>query len=392
MKKKLIYLDYAASTPIRKEVLKEIGLFQTKVFGNASSLHEQGRMAKKALENSREIIAKILNSRPEEIVFTSGGTESSNLAIFGLTQNYNKPGHIITTQIEHPSVLEPVKLLESKGWKVSYLPVNKQGLININGISQLVRSDTVLISIIYANNEIGAIQPIPEIGKLVFGLNEKRKKQGLGRIYFHTDACQASGFLYINTTYLGVDMMTLNASKIYGPSQTGLLYVKTGVCIKPIILGGGQERGLRSGTENVAGVRGMAKALELAQKESKSVSKRLLSLSDYCFKQILKVDPKIILNGSEIHSGKRLPNNINICIPGVSGEDLVIYLDAKGVCVSTGSACHSLDRGSSYVLRAIGLTPSMAKSSIRITLGKDTTKKEIDFFVKELTNSIKLLK
>ena len=391
MKKRFIYLDNAATTPIRKEVLAAMKPFFQDVFGNPSSLHFQGRASKKVLEDSKKIISNILNSKVEEIVFTAGGTESCNLAIFGLAQTFSKPQHIIVSSVEHPSVLEPTAELERRGWQITRLPVSPEGSVSLESVKKAIRKETVLISIMYANNEIGTIQPIQEIGKLIFQINSERIKRGLEKIYFHTDACQASGFLDLNVQGLGVDMLTLNGSKIYGPKQTGLLFIKKNTPLRPLVLGGGQELGFRSGTENVSGVVGFAKALELAQKEKNKTTKRLFDLRQYFIIQAEKNIPSFKINGFGLSSFKVLPNNINFSIKGILGEDLVIYLDAKGVCVSTGSACSNLMGKNSYVLKAIGLEDKVQKSSIRVSMGKDTTKQEIKHLIDSVKDSLKLI-
>lgn len=395
-KKSYIYLDYAAATPTRKEVVKVMSPFNAEVFGNASSLHKQGRLAKKALEEARTNIAKVISAFSKEVVFTSGGTESCNLAIFGIAREHdethlNKPGHIITSRIEHPAVLEPIKLLEKNGWQVTYLPVSREGLVRLADLKQAIQKNTVLISLMYANNEVGSIQPIQEIGKELFKLNAERKLQGLNKIIFHTDACQASGYLDISVKSLGVDLMTLNGSKIYGPKQTGILYIKAGTFIQPELLGGGQENNLRSGTENIAGAVGLAKSLELAQKEKQATTRKLVNLGKLCLKSVLKNIPGAKLNGPSFESGLRLPNNLNLFFQRVKGEDLVIYLDAKGIGVSTGSACASQKSSTSYVLDSLGGPAEVSGSSIRVSMGKDTTKHEIEYLVKSLIDCIKLL-
>ncbi|MDP3052920.1 MAG: cysteine desulfurase family protein [bacterium] len=391
--KKLIYLDYAATTPLAPEVKKAMDPFWSENFGNPSSIYQSGIKAKNALGQARQKIAKILGARETEIIFTAGGTESANLAILGLNRavqkTLKKPGHIITTKIEHPAVLNSALALEEEGFNVSTLPVDKYGLINSEQIKKAVKPETILVSVMYANNEIGTIEPIAEIGKLLKKINEERKNKKLPKIYFHTDACQAAGYLDLNVEKLGVDLLTLNGSKIYGPKGSAILYVRAGTPLKPIIFGGGQEKGLRSGTENVPAYVGLAKALELAQKNRKKESQRLKKLSQNLTERILKTIPKTFLNG---HPEKRLPNNVNITILDIEGEALLLHLDQYGICASTGSACHSQTLQPSHVLQAIGLPREIIHGSLRLTLGKKTTQKDIDYVLKVLPPIVKKLR
>jgi cysteine desulfurase len=285
--------------------------------------------------------------------------------------------------------LEPCKQLEKEGFEVTYLPVDGEGLVKINDLKKAIRADTFLVSVMWANNEIGTIEPIVEIGKLLKQINNNRKSGGLSRIAFHTDACQAAGALDINVNNLAVDLMTINGSKIYGPKQTGFLFVRVGTNIKPIIYGGGQEKALRSGTENVAGIVGLAKALELAQSYRVTESKRLVSLRDYFIKKILKLIPNVSLNG---HKVNRLPNNIHLTIKEAEGEALMLYLDAKGIYVSTGSACNSSSGELSHVLMSIGVKPKDIHCSIRITLGKTSNKKDLEFVLENLQEAVAMLR
>jgi cysteine desulfurase len=362
-----IYLDNAATTYMDPRVRKEMEKYFEKEFGNPNSFHEMGLRARKAVEKSREKVAKILNARPEEIVFTGSGTESINLAIKGVARaNRDKGKHIITSKIEHHAVLDTCGYLEKyEGFKVTYLDVDKYGLVNPKDLEKSIRKDTILITIMYANNEIGTIQPIGEIGKIA------RKRN----IYFHTDACQAGGYLDINVKKLNVDLLTLNGSKIYGPKGTGILYIRSGTRIHPIIHGGGQEFGLRSGTENVPGIVGFAKALEIAQRERRKESKRLIKLRDKLIKGITTKIPKSFLNG---HPTKRLPNNVNVSILDIEGEALLLYLNRNGIYASTGSACTSKSLDPSHVITAIGLPYEAAHGSIRFSLGRKTKEKDID--------------
>lgn len=381
-----IYLDNAATTKMRKEVLKEMAPFFDKKFGNPSSFHSPGKEAKDAIERARETISKILDCRTSEIIFTAGGTESDNLTILGIARaNKDKGNHIITSKIEHPAVLEACKKLENEGFKITYLSVDKNGLIKLEELKQALRKDTILISIMYANNEIGTIQPIREIAKI---LRDKTAKKKIGFPYFHTDSCQAAGALDLNILKLGVDALTFNGSKIYGPKGIGALYIKKGIKIEPLIFGGGQEYGLRGGTENVASIAGLAKALELAQNEKESESKRQEILRDYFIKKLLKNIKSAKLNGDE---KLRLPNNINISIPRVEGEAMVLYLDSKGIYCSTGSACSSKSLKPSHVLLAIGRSHELAHNSLRFTLGRETKKEDLDYVLKVLPEIIRKL-
>ncbi len=386
-----VYLDYAAATPLDPRVEKEISKYN-KIFGNPSSLHIEGEEARKILENSRKKIAGLLKVRPEELFFTSSGTESVNLAVFGVARaNKNTGKHIVTSKIEHFAVLNSCKKLENEGFEVSYADVDKNGIVSPEGVEKLLRKNTTLVSIMHANNEIGAIQPIKEISNVI---KKFRRANLISFPYFHTDACQSAGALNTNPHDLGVDLMTINGSKIYGPKSTGCLFARRGVKIEPIIYGGSQEKGLRAGTENSALIAGFAKALEIAQKEKTKNSDRESGLRDYCVKEILKKIPNSCLNG---HPVKRLPNNINISFKGVDGEMLVLYLNEKKICVSTGSACTTTETGPSHVIKSLGVPrvsgPSSARwGNIRATLGRSTTKKEIDYFIKFLFSLVKQIR
>ena len=404
LKRKIIYLDNATTTPLDPDVLNAMRPFLTVEYGNPSALYQQGREAKKAIDASRKIISDLINAKPEEIIFTAGGTESDNLAIFGPTRNYaelnaelrrKKLLHIITTKIEHSAVLDSCRQLEKENFAVTYLKVDKQGFVDLKQLQKSLRPETVLISIMYANNEIGTIQPIVEIGKWLARINTARLRDGLTRIVLHTDACQAGGHLDLNVNKLGVDLMTVNASKMYGPKQVGFLFVRNGTLLKPLIYGGGQEKNLRSGTENVAGIIGLAKALELAQKNREKENTRLLNLRNYFAAKIKKILPNAILNGpinEHLNSLKRLPNSLNFTIPGIEGEALLLYLDAHGICAGTGSACDTNSDDASHVLLALGRSVAEAKSSIRFSLGKFTTKKDLDFVIKILPRIIDKLR
>lgn len=385
LSKKIIYLDYAATTPVDPQVVKSMQPYWTNSFANPSALYQLGRETNKAISIARESIAKILNAKPSEIIFTAGGTESNNIAILGVAQayqkQYGKAGHIITTAIEHHSVLHTTDALKKWGWKISYAPVDTEGFVNIKDLKKLVKNNTALVSIMYANNEIGTIQPIAEIGKWLTGLNKARTQKNKNKILLHTDACQAAGALSLNTQDLKVDLLTLNGSKVYGPKQTGVLFVKSGVNLAPVIHGGGQERDLRSGTENVPGIIGLAKALQLVTQNQKKENLRLIGLREYFNDRLLKKVKGITVNGPSLvsnHEFNRLPNNLNLTIDGVEGEALMLYLDAAGIQVATGSACTTTSEEPSHVLVAIGVSRSKAYNSIRITLGKQTTKAQLE--------------
>lgn len=373
------YLDYAATTPMRDEAVIAMSKFFTEEYGNPGSFHSKGLSAKDALDASRESVAKILNCSPDEIVFTSGGTESINMAIKGVAfANKEKGNHIITSSLEHHAVLNTCEFLERQGFQVTYLPVDKYGLVNPEDVKNAVTSQTILISIMYANNEIGTIEPISEIGAIA-------KEKG---VLFHTDACQAAGALDLNVKNLNVDLLTLNGSKAYGPKGAGLLYVRHGIDIEPLIHGGGQENGLRSGTENVPLIIGFAKALELAQKEKESENSRLILLRESLINGLLKI-PKSRLNG---HPTKRLPNNVNITFLDVEGEAMLLYLNEQGVFASTGSACASKSLETSHVLRAIGLPYEASHGSMRFTLGKETTSDHIDYVIRVMPEIVEKLR
>lgn len=391
--KKNIYLDYASTTPVDPEVKKVMDPFFSLQFGNPSSLHKQGREAKVAIESARNKIANCINAKGSEIVFTAGGTESVNLAVLGVAKNSLKKDHLITSAIEHDCVLNSFKALETEGYKTSFVSVDKNGFVNLEELKKSVRPETVLISIMYANNEIGTVQPIAEIGKWLKIINTERLKKGLTRILFHTDACQATGYLDMNVQKLGVDLMSVNGSKIYGPKQTGFLYVKSGVNLKPNIYGGGQEKEIRSGTENVPGIVGLAKALELVQLTRESENQRIGKLRQYLIAELLKM-PNVLLNGvesrelkvntKESNNIRSLPNNINVIFEGLEGEALMLYLDSYGISVSTASACNATKNDPSHVLMAIGRTETQAKSGIRLSLGKYTKKSELEYLIKIL--------
>ena len=371
--KKIIYLDYAATTPIDSKVLREMLPYLEKEYGNPSSIYEFGQKAQMALDKARGNVGDFLNCSPSEIIFTGSATEANNLAIFGIVRAWQKKGkrlHLITTEIEHHAVLEPCKILEKEGVEVSYLPVDKEGLIRISDFKKAIARNTILVSVMYANNEIGTIQPIAEIGKLL-----KKSK-----ILFHTDAVQAVNYLNCDVQKLGVDLLTLSSHKIYGPKGVGALYVRKGTEILPIIYGGGQETGVRSGTENVPAIVGLGAAIKEIKNQKLKI-KNLKKLRNKLIDGILKNIPDVKLNGSSEH---RLPNNANFTIRGAEGESMVIALDGEGIAASTGSACSSRSLEPSHVLLALGLSHEGAHSSLRLTLGRYTTENEINQVLKVL--------
>ena len=441
-------MDHAAAAPMDKRVKKAMEPYWTENFGNPNALYKEGLIARNAVETAREDIAKILGARAKEIIFTNGGTESDNLAIFGVVHamtggvrkltslrtdeegnpteakfpnsslsSVSRP-HIITTKFEHHAVLNSCKRLEKEGFEVTYLDVGKEGVVNPKDVAKALKPETILVSIMYANNEIGTVQPIREIAKAirdfkkkgVIGVAKKNflrftlPRNGAGsdasqnfaspRLsaafpLFHTDACQAPGYLDINVERLGVDLMTINGSKIYGPKGIGLLYAKNGIKLEPLLYGGEQERKLRPGTENVPAIAGLAEALKIADQDREKESMRLVKLRDYFINRLLGEIPKTVLNG---HSAERLPNNINVSILDAEGESIVLYLDEAGVACSTGSACTSESLEPSHVILAIGKPHAYAHGAMRFSLGRSTTKKDIDYVMKVLPDIIKKLR
>jgi len=377
LNKKRVFLDYASTTPVLPEVLSAMKPFWNNKFANSSSLYAEAVVAKKAIENSRTDVARVLGARAQEIYFTGSGTESNNLAILGLFEFYRNKfvPHIITTTIEHPAVLEVCREIERRGGDVTYVSPEANGIVSAKDIFSKITERTILVTVMMANNEIGTVQPIALIARLI---KKRREEKNTILPLIHTDACQAGNYLSLLVSTSGVDMLTLDGGKIYGPKGVGMLFVKKEIQINPIVWGGGQERGLRSGTENVSGIVGFAKALTIANRDRSAESARLSVFRDFLVKEILAISPNITLNGDSV---MRLPNNINVCLPGMLGEFVVIKMDTLGVAISSGSACGTLsDTGASHVLKAIG-KEECASSSIRITLGKYTTKKDLVFFL-----------
>jgi cysteine desulfurase len=361
-----IYLDYAATTPTHPEVVKAMIPYFSEVFGNPSSIYTCGQEAKGALEEARGKVAELIGARDEEIVFTSGGTEADNFAIKGVAYaNESKGNHIITTTIEHHAVLETCHFLETKGFRVTYLPVDEYGLVAPEEVRQAITSKTILISVMQANNEIGTIEPIAEIGKIA-------REVG---IYFHTDAVQTVGHLPVNVDELSVDLLSMSAHKLYGPKGVGALYIRKGTKLLPFVHGGEQERGRRASTENVPGIVGLGKAVEIARQEMSEEAERVTYLRDKLINGLLERIDHTRLNG---HPTNRLPNNVNVSIAFAEGESMCLNLDLEGICTSTGSACSSAITEPSHVMVALGLPPLEAHSSLRFSLGKWTTEEEID--------------
>ncbi len=363
---KRIYLDYAATTPTRSEVVRAMLPYFTDAFGNPSGIYSYGQEAKGTIEEARVKVAELIGARDEEIVFMSGGAEADNFALTGVAYaNESKGNHIITTSIEHHAVMETCKFLERRGFLVTYLPVDKYGLVTPSDVKRAITSKTILISVIHANNEIGTIEPIAEIGKVA-------KEAG---VYFHTDAVQTVGHIPVNVNELRVDLLSMSAHKLYGPKGIGALYIRRGTKLLSFLHGGEQERGRRAGTENVPGIVGFGRAVELAKQEMSEEAERLTYLRDKLIKGLLERIDHICLNG---HPQERLPNNVNISVDFVEGESMLLNLDLEDICASTGSACSSSSLEPSYVLLAMGISPEQAHGSLRLTLGKWTTEDEIE--------------
>lgn len=378
---KNIYFDNAATTKLDDEVLKEMLPYLKDNYGNPSSIYKLGREARKAIEDSREKIAKVLNCKANEIYFTAGGSESDNTAIKGIAKANKKRGnHIITSKIEHPAVLETCKQLEKEGFEITYISVDEKGIVDLEELKKSIKPTTILITIMFANNEIGTIQPIEEIGKIAKGNN----------IYFHTDSVQAVGSIKIDVQKLNIDSLSLSGHKFYGPKGVGALYVKTGVPFEKFISGGHQERNKRAGTENVAGIVGIGKAIELAYENLDEYNKKIKELRDYYVKQVEEKIPYIKINGD---MEKRLPGNSNISFRFIEGEGLLLNLDLKkGICASSGSACTSGSLDPSHVLLAIGLPHEIAHGSLRVSIGKYNTKEEIDYLIENLMEIVTRLR
>lgn len=386
--RKKIYLDYAATTPVDQRVLRTIIPYFSEKFGNTASLHSFGDEAKKALEKNREIIARALGARANEIIFTSSATESNNLALKGIAfANKNKGRHIIISSIEHPCIMESAKWLESQGFEITTLKVDKYGLVDPEDVKRTIKKDTILVSIIQASNEIGTIQPIKEIGEAIRKISEILNLKS--KIYFHTDASQTFGKIPVNVQDLHVDLLTASSHKIYGPKGAGLLYVKKGTKITPLLHGGGHEFGLRSSTVNVPAVIGFSKACQECQKVMKQEAKRLTELRDKLIKAVLEKIPYSYLTG---HPRLRLANHASFRFDFVEGESIVLLLSSYGIASSTGSACSSVKLRPSHVLLACGLSPAQTHGSLRLSLGRWTTSSDIDYLLSVLPKVIKKLR
>lgn len=372
MTQKFIYFDHAATTPVKKEVLEAMLPYFTEKYGNPSSIYSIGRESKKAIEEAREKVAKALGAQPKEIFFTGSGTEADNWAVKGVAYaNRQKGNHIITSAIEHHALLHTCQYLESDGFKVTYLPVDQNGLVSPEQVRNAITPQTTLISIMFANNEIGTIQPIAEIGKIA-------KEKG---IYFHTDAVQAVGHVPINVDDMNIDLLSLSAHKLNGPKGTGMLYVRKGTKLTSFMHGGAQERGRRASTENVAGIVGLGKAIELATTDIEAKTARLIEMRDKTIDAVLKNIPFVRLNGDRY---KRLPGNANFSFEFIEGESLLLMLDMKGIAASSGSACTSGSLDPSHVLLAIGLPHEIAHGSLRVSFGEENTMEDVDYLLEVL--------
>ncbi len=375
-----IYLDYAATTPTDPRVVEAMLPYFTKSFGNPSSIHFFGQEGKRAIEEARDKVANLIGAKSEEMVFTSGGTEADNFALKGVAfANEKKGNHIITTAIEHHAVIEACKFLEKRGFKVTYLPVDREGLVDPEDVKKSITDKTILVSVMHANNEIGTIEPIAEIGKIT----QERE------IYFHTDAVQTTGHLPLNVDKLNVDLLSMSSHKLYGPKGVGALYIRKGTRVISFIHGGEQERRRRASTENVPGIVGFGRAVEIAKEKMDKEAKHLTSLRDRLIKGILGQIEEVRLNG---HPTQRLPNNVNVSVEFVEGESMLLNLDLAGIAASTGSACSSSTLEPSHVLLAIGLSPVIAHGSLRFTLGRGTTEEDIDYVLEILPKIVTKLR
>ena len=361
-----VYLDNAATTALSPKVLEKMMPYLTDTYGNASSPHSFGQTARIGVEHAREQVARAINADPSEIVFTGCGTESDNTVLFGVAERYAKKGdHIITTNVEHHAILHSCAALEKKGIKVTYLPVDKDGLVTPEQVRDAITDKTILVSVMFANNEVGTIMPIPEIAAVC---HEKG-------VLFHTDAVQAAGHIPIDVKAMGIDMLSISGHKFHGPKGVGVLYERKGIRLPSYIIGGEQEKGRRAGTENVAGIVGLGEALELAVTNMSETSARMTRMRDRLIEGIEATIPEVKLNG---HRTKRLPNNVNFSIKYIEGESILLMLDMAGIAASSGSACTSGSLEPSHVLSAMGLSPDTARSSVRFSLGRDNTAEEID--------------
>ncbi|MDK2832726.1 MAG: cysteine desulfurase [Methanolobus sp.] len=376
---KRIYMDHSATTPVDPLVVDAMLPFFTDLFGNASSLHSFGTEAAEALLRARKQVADAIGALPEEIIFTSGGTESDNLAIRGVVPFNAGKKHVITSVIEHPAVLNTCTFLESLGHEVTYVPVDADGVVDVKILEKSVRENTVLISVMHANNEVGTIQPIEKISEIAKKYN----------IYFHTDAVQSVGKIPVNVDDLGVDMLSISSHKIHGPKGVGVLYVRKGTNISPVVFGGNHEMGMRSGTENVSGIVGFAKAMELAAQRQDADSIHMTQMRDSLISRVFDSISDVRLNG---HPSRRLPNNVNMSFKYAEGESMLMLLDMQGVAVSTGSACSSKSLKASHVLSALEIEDDFIHGSLRISLGRENTMDDIDYVVGALQETIAKLR
>ena len=376
-----VYLDHSATTPVDPEVAALMLTYYTEKYGNPSSIHSFGREAKMALEDARRQVAALIGAKPEEITFTSGGTEADNLAIIGATEAYKKKGrHIITTAIEHHAVLDTFEYLGKNGFEVTVVPVNAEGLVAVEDVAKAIRPDTIFLSVMHANNEMGAIQPVAEIGKLA-------RERG---VIFHVDAVQSLGKIPVNVNDLNVDLLTISSHKIYGPKGVGALYIRKGVRVVPRTYGGGQEKKRRSGTENTPGAIGFGKACELVGQRQEEEAARLKDLRDKLLNGILDRIDHVKVNGPR--DERRLPNNVNVSIEFVEGESLLLSLDMLGIAASSGSACTSGSLDPSHVLLAMGLPHEIAHGSLRFSLGRQNTEEDIDYVLEHLPKIVERLR
>lgn len=382
-KHKRIYMDYAAATPV-STCVREAMAHASKCFGNPSSIHEEGRAAQALVSNARSRVAQVLGATPEEIIFTASGSEADALALLGAARANRAHGsHVIVSAIEHKAILKSAKLLEEEGFRVTYLRPDSAGLISGDALKAALCPDTIVVSIMYANNEIGTVEPIRELCAVV-----REARRGSRVPLFHTDASQAPGLLPINAAELGVDLLSLNGAKAYGPKGVGALYCRRGTALRALV-GGEQERGLRGGTENVELIVGLAKALEEAEMLRTSEVKRLAELQELCITEITRRIPGVVLNG---HRSLRLPNNVHVSFPYIEGESILLLMDAAGVACATGSACNSFDLAPSHVLLAIGNEAGLSHGSVRLSFGRTTTKKEVLYTVESLVHIVTLLR
>jgi cysteine desulfurase len=377
---KEIYFDHSATTPVDQSVLEAMLPYLRDRYGNPSSSYRLGKEARQAMENAREQVAALIGASPDEIIFTSGGTEANNLAILGTAYRYWEKGrHIITSAIEHRAVLEPCKFLKSQGFDVTFLPVDESGMVDPGEVERALRTDTILVSIMHANNEIGTIQPIEEIRKIL-------RERG---ILFHCDAVQSVGRIPVDVETLGCDMLSISAHKLYGPKGVGCLYLRKGTEIVPLITGGGQEKDLRGGTENLPGIVGFGRAAELARQFLDRIPWELVLLRDRIIDGISERIPNSFLNG---HRFRRLPGHASFSFAGVDGQALISMLDEKGISASSGSACHSDSPGPSHVLKAMGYSDQLAQSTLRVTLGRDNDDRQVDYLLAILPDIIEALR